>query len=228
MGSRAAAVIPAAGTGRRIGGARKPFLEVAGAPLLWHTLRPFLAIAEIEWIIVALHRDEVGRPPPWLASLDRRVRLVVGGAERGESVLAGLRVVPAEAAVVAIHDAARPLATVDLVRRVLAAASRGYGALAALPLVDTIHEVDAESTIVATPRRERFRRAQTPQAFPRDLILAAYEQAVAAGISATDDAALVARFGGRVVTVAGEEQNIKVTTAADLIIAEAFLRRRTT
>lgn len=209
-----------------MGGTFKPFLELAGEPLLVHTLRPFLDIDEIEQIVIALPDALALAPPPWLNALDPRIHIVGGGAERGDSVRRALAAVPVAIDVVLVHDAARPLVTVDVIRRALAAAAGGRSVIAALPVTDTIQEVDDAGRIVATPDRSRLRAAQTPQAFPRTVLVDAYAQAAAAGTRATDDAALVARCGAVVEVIDGELDNLKVTTPADLDRAAALLRQR--
>lgn len=226
MTPRVAVVVPAGGAGRRMGGVRKQYIELAGEPLLLHTLRPFLAHPAVEWVVVALPAEDVPRPPAWLVDLDPRVRWVAGGEERGDSVRQALEAVPEEADVVLVHDAARPLVTREVIDRAIVAASRGVGAVAAVPVTDTIKEVDAEGRIVATPERSRLWRAQTPQAFPRAMIVDAYHRAAADGLRATDDAALVERYGGTVVVVEGAPENLKVTGPLDLVVTEALLRAR--
>lgn len=224
--TRAAALIPAAGAGRRMGGAHKPMLELRGEPLLLHTLRPFLQTAGIEQVIVALPADVAANPPGWLTGLDPRIQVVAGGAERGDSVHAALVATDRAIDVVLVHDAARPLVTTDLIARAMGAAAQGRSVIAAVPPTDTIQQIDAHGAIVATPNRASLRAAQTPQAFPRAVLLDAYERAAADGVRATDDAALVARCGIRVDVIEGDVENIKVTTPGDLAHAEALLARR--
>ncbi|HEY8484844.1 MAG TPA: 2-C-methyl-D-erythritol 4-phosphate cytidylyltransferase [Longimicrobiales bacterium] len=226
MTPRVAVVVPAGGAGRRMGGVRKQYMELAGEPLLLHTLRPFLAHPAVEWVVVALPAEDVPRPPAWLVDLDPRVRWVAGGEERGDSVRLALEAVPEEADLVLVHDAARPLVTREVIDRAIAAASEGVGAVAAVPVTDTIKEVDAEGRIVATPERSRLWRAQTPQAFPRAMIVDAYRRAAADGFRATDDSTLVEHYGGTVVVVEGAPENLKVTGPLDLVVAEALLRAR--
>jgi len=209
-----------------MGGAHKPMLELRGEPLLLHTLRPFLRIAEIEQVIVALPADVAADPPGWLTGLDPRIQVVAGGAERGDSVHAALVATDDNMDVVLVHDAARPLVTTELIERAMAAAAQGRNVIAAVPPADTIQQVDADDRIVATPDRSSLRAAQTPQAFPRAVLLEAYERAAADGVRATDDAALVARCGIRVDVIEGDVENIKVTTPGDLAHAEALLARR--
>jgi 2-C-methyl-D-erythritol 4-phosphate cytidylyltransferase len=224
--TRAGVVIPAAGAGRRLGGVRKPFLPLAGEPMLLHALRPFLACDAVTAIVVALAAEDAAAPPPWLAALAPRVRVVPGGAERGDSVARALAALPPDVEVVLVHDAARPLLPRRIVDRCIAAAAAGRSVVTAVPVTDTIKEVDGEGAIVATPERARLWRAQTPQAFPRALLEEAYSQAAADGVAATDDAALVARTGVRVYVLEGADENLKVTTAADVRIAEALLAAR--
>lgn len=234
-GIRAAAVIPAGGAGLRMategaaagaraGGraaTRKQFLELGGEPVLLRALRPFLEHPSFEWVVVALPAEEAAHPP---AYLDRRVTVVAGGATRGDSVRAGLEAVPETADVVLIHDAARPLLTRAVVDRVLHAAAAGTGAIAAVPVADTLKRVGGAGEIVETVDRAGLWGAQTPQGFPRSVIVGAYRRAAAEGWSATDDAALVERCGGRVRVVDGDPRNIKITRPGDLTLAETLLR----
>lgn len=226
MTPEVAVIVPAAGTGARMGGAAKPFLQLNGEPVLVHALRPFLARADVARVVVALPAAEAASPPPWLTRLDRRIAIVLGGGERAESVLLALDAVPESADIVVVHDAARPLVTAEVIERTVAAVTATAGAIAAIDASDTIHEVDAEGTIVATPDRTQLRQAQTPQAFPRALLAEACRRAAAEGVSATDEASLVARYGGRVSAVHGDRENLKVTVPSDLALAESILRTR--
>jgi 2-C-methyl-D-erythritol 4-phosphate cytidylyltransferase len=225
MSARVAVVLPAGGEGRRFGGA-KTFVTMAGKPVLRHALEPFLNDLRVEWIIIAVPAEIAESPPEWLAELGPRVRLVPGGRERGDSVRAALDVVPDAADVVLVHDAARPLVSASLVARAIDAAAGGISVIAAIPVTDTIQEVDAAGRIVHTPERARLWQAQTPQAFPREVIQDAYRRAEFDGVSATDDAALVLRCGQPVCVVPGERENMKITVQADVVIAETLLRLR--
>ncbi|HEX7119463.1 MAG TPA: 2-C-methyl-D-erythritol 4-phosphate cytidylyltransferase [Longimicrobiales bacterium] len=219
-------VIAAGGAGRRMGGVRKQYAELLGEPVLLHSLRPFLAHPSVVCAVVALPAEDAADPPDWLSGLDERIVLVAGGAERGESVHRGLEAVPESVDVVLVHDAARPLVSRAVIDRALAAAAGGVGAVVGVPVTDTLKEVDAEERIVGTPDRSTLRAAQTPQAFPRAMLLDAYRRAAREGVAATDDAALVERYGGTVVVVEGAPENIKVTRPIDLVIAEALMRSR--
>lgn len=218
---RAAVVIPAGGSGKRMGsGVRKQYLELGGEPMLLHSIRLFLEHPDFHWVIVALPLEDASSPPLFLPE---GVTVVAGGAERGDSVRFGLEAVPASAEVVLVHDAARPLVGREVVDRVLAAAADGVGAIAAVAVTDTLKRVAEDGTITETVPREGLWRAQTPQGFPRDMLVSAYARAREEGLSGTDEAALVERYGGRVVVVEGSSRNIKVTNPADLDLAERLL-----
>lgn len=226
MSTRAALVMPAAGTGRRLGGVYKPFVELAGRPLLAHTLKPFLADPRVVLAVLAVPPDVLAAPPGWLAALAPRVRLVEGGTERGDSVRLALAAVPDDIDVVLVHDAARPLVTADIVDRAIRSAAAGESVITAIPATDTVQRVDADGRIVETPDRSTLWLAQTPQAFPREVVVLAYEAAREAGTTATDDAAIVLRRGVPVRVIEGDAANLKITVPADLALAEALLRAR--
>lgn len=217
--------VPAAGRGARMGDRRKPWLELAGEPLLLHALRPFLDHADVVAVRVALAASDVTDPPGWLRGLDRRVRLVPGGGTRAESVARAVEALPSGVAVVVVHDAARPLLDGSTLERCLAAAREGRGAVAGWPATDTLKEVDADGHVLSTPDRTRLWHAQTPQAFPAEMLRRAYAE-LEDPASATDDAAVVERAGGPVVMVRGSPRNLKVTRPGDLPLAELFLRMR--
>lgn len=217
---RVGVAIPAAGSGQRMGGVRKAFVEVAGSPLLYHALAPFLVDDRVERVAVAVSSDVLGDPPEWLTRLAPRVELVEGGASRAESVRRALAVLPESVAAIAIHDAARPLASEALVRACIDHALSGVGAVAGCPAVDTMKEVEDER-IVASPDRSRLWHAHTPQVFPASQLRAAY----ALGEEATDDAALVARVGGEVKMIDDGGWNVKVTRPDDVAVAEALMAR---
>jgi 2-C-methyl-D-erythritol 4-phosphate cytidylyltransferase len=223
---RAGVVIPAGGAGRRMGGVRKPFLELAGKTLLEHALAPFLRSDAVAYIAVAVPAETLENPPQWLKDLAPRVRLVEGGAERGDSVRNGINALSHDMQVILVHDAARPLVSDDIIDRCIAAAANGRSVVAAVPVTDTIKEVDEGGRITGTPDRRGMWAAQTPQAFPALLLRDAYARALEDRITATDDAALVARYGATVTVVDGAADNIKVTSPADLAVAEVLLAQR--
>ncbi len=217
--------VPAAGAGRRMGGVRKPFLELGGEPMLLHSLRPFLKHPMVTSVAVALGEEDLRDPPSWLRNQDPRVTLVPGGANRGDSVRAALEALPRSVDLVAIHDAARPLVNEAILDACIQAVGSNRGAVAGWPAVDTLKMVGAENRISRTLARAEVWHAHTPQVFPRDLILRAYRAAAADGVGDTDDAALVERIGGTVVMVAGSPWNLKVTRPEDLALAEFLLGR---
>ncbi len=217
-------VIVAAGSGTRTGSEQlKQFRWVAGKPMLLHSVQRFMERPDVALVVAVLPRNYAGDPPPWLFQCDLdRLLVSVGGRERGDSVLSGLQDLPLEVKTVLIHDAARPLADSATIERVVAEARRGRGAVAALPVADTLKEIDDEGRVVRTVDRARLWRAQTPQGFPRDMIERAYADAKRQNVSATDDAALCERLGLEVVVVQGSELAMKVTVEEDFARLEAL------
>ena len=163
-------------------------------------------------------------PPPWLFQCDtERLLIAHGGKERADSVWNGLGDVPDEATVVLVHDAARPLVSDAMIARVIERARRGVGAIPALPVTDTLKRVDAAGRITATIDRDGLYRAQTPQGFPRDMLMDAHRAAQREQLAATDDAALCERLGFPVEVVRGSEKAMKVTEEADFDRAGALI-----
>jgi 2-C-methyl-D-erythritol 4-phosphate cytidylyltransferase len=217
-------VIVAAGSGSRVGGNElKQFRWVAGKPMLLHSVQAFHRRPDVAMVVCVLPKAFVGDPPPWLFQCDiDRLLISVGGRERTESVANGLEDLPEEVSVVLVHDAARPLISESMIDRVVVEARAGRGAIAALPVVDTLKEVDDDGRVTRTVDRARLWRAQTPQGFPRDMIERAHSQARAENIVATDDAALFERLGLPVVVVRGSERAMKITDEDDFARAEAL------
>lgn len=217
-------VIVAGGSGSRTGSTElKQFRWVAGKPALLHSVQAFMARPDVAVVVVVLPKAYAADPPPWLFQCDvDRLLVSVGGRERHESVVNGLEDLPEEVTIAVVHDAARPLVTDATIDRVIAVAREGQGAVAALPVVDTLKEVDESGRIVRTVDRTRLWRAQTPQAFPRQMIEAAHVAARRDHIGATDDAALCERLGLPVVVVRGSERGLKITEEADFARADAL------
>lgn len=226
------AVVPAAGVGRRMGGeCPKQYLSLAGAPLLHHSLLCLLRLPRIERVAVALHlADERAGELPILQ--DPRVLRVTGGAERADSVLAGLRAlqegvheIAYEHDWVLVHDAARPcLPLADLERLVARVLDTGEGGILALPVVDTLKRAGADGRrVAATEDRRHFWRAQTPQMFRLGELRAALERALAAGAGVTDEASAMEWAGHPVQLVEGSAANLKVTVPGDLALAAFHL-----
>jgi 2-C-methyl-D-erythritol 4-phosphate cytidylyltransferase len=229
MTRRIVAIIAAAGQGRRLAAAvAKQYLSLGEMPILARTLRVFDENPLVEGIVLAVGADQrealeqrVLRSYP----CRKLVEVVPGGAERQESVARALEAVSPGCEVVVIHDGVRPLLSQQLLTTVIETARRSGAAMAAVPARDTVKEVEA-GLVRATLDRSRIWLAQTPQAFSADLIRRAHEAAGRERVRGTDDAALVERLGASVEIVPGSEENIKVTTAADLMYAEAVLAAR--
>lgn len=218
-------IVVAAGRSERMDGLDKVFAPLMGRPLLVWTLAAFKQCDAIEGVVAVAAPQAVDRVralcDEW--RFTKVVAVVPGGETRQDSVRAGLDAAPA-ATIVAIHDAARPLVTPDLIERGVALARETGAALCAIPSRDTVKEVDGDPPVVrATPDRARMWLAQTPQVFDRALLLEAH---AAATSPATDDAALVEAAGHAVYVYEGAASNFKITTPEDLIIAEALLRER--
>lgn len=217
-------VIVAGGSGTRVGGNElKQFRWVAGKPMLLHSVQTFMARPDVGMVVCVLPQAYAGDPPPWLFQCDvDRLLVSVGGRTRSESVANGLDDLPDEAQIVLVHDAARPLVDADTIERVVRSVRDGRCAIAALPVVDTLKEVDEEGLITRTVSRDSLWRAQTPQGFPRQIIVDAHRRAAREHISVTDDAALCERLGIPVRVVRGTERALKVTESSDFARAEAL------
>ncbi|MFC8047563.1 2-C-methyl-D-erythritol 4-phosphate cytidylyltransferase [Nocardia sp. NPDC057353] len=213
---RVVALVPAAGRGVRLGETLpKAFVPVGGTPMITLSVDGLIASGAVDEIVVMVPPELVESA---VALLPGSVRVVVGGAERTDSVRAGLAAAP-DATHVLVHDAARALTPPDLVRRVVAALRAGHDAvIPALPVVDTVKSVDADGIVTGTPDRAGLRAIQTPQGFAAEPLRRAYADPA---LSATDDAGLVERLGIPVHTVAGDPLAFKITTPLDLILAGA-------
>ncbi len=232
MSSRAASppdvgvVIVAAGSGVRAGpGGPKQFRPIAGVPVLLRALRPFLARADVRRVVVTLPPDVAGRPPVWLQELlGERVIGVAGGTTRADSVRAGLAALGDLPPVVLVHDAARPFVEPATIAAVIERARTGVGAVAAVPIGDTVKDVDDDGRVARTVARARLWRAQTPQGFPGSMLVAGYARWPDDAPPPTDDAEAVERAGFPVEVVPGSACNLKVTTEEDWRLAEALAR----
>ena len=226
--------------GGRTGAARKElvpskqFTDLRGTPILIRTLRTFAAVALVDEIRVALRETEITGFRERLEKeakdvLKKKVELVVGGETRQESVERALSWEPAaDDDVVLVHDAVRPLVTAEIIQEVIAAAQKYGAAIAALPAVDTVKQVErtAEGALVkATIPRAGVVLAQTPQGFRYGVLRKAFDEAGADGFAGTDEASLVERSGQEVAVVMGLPRNLKITTPADMDLAEYYLDR---
>lgn len=225
-----AAIIPAAGRGERMRSSHpKVFTPLLGKPLLAWTLEPFLRAGIFSSILIACppeHRECVRTIIGERAAGQSDVRLVAGGQVRQESVLNCFKEIPGDAELIAIHDGARPLVTLQLIRDVLERAKQNGAAIAAVPCKDTVKVCDEQGIVINTLERAGLRAVQTPQCFKRTILAAAFEKAHKDGYVATDEATLVERIGVPVYTVMGAHENIKVTTPEDIILCEQILERR--
>jgi 2-C-methyl-D-erythritol 4-phosphate cytidylyltransferase len=220
-------IIPAGGTGRRMGGEiPKQYLLLAGIPILAHTLSAFQRSPLVDEIILAVPEGdilEVRRTVVERYDFFRVSLVLAGGRERQDSVRNALAHVSDEHGVIVIHDGVRPFVTGDLIERAVAGAKK-YGAVSTgIPVRDTVKEVDEAGRVVKTVPREGLWLTQTPQAFRREVILAAYQRAAADGFYGTDDASLVERTGIPVRMIPGDKDNIKVTTPEDLVQGEMIV-----
>lgn len=226
---KAVAIIVAAGEGKRLGQTDpKAYVPLGGRPLLLRTLDRFCAARHVGSLIVVaaapeltrcaalLHGDPAVKGRPWIVQS--------GGATRQQSVKRGLSRIAADTDIVAIHDAARPFVSPELIDRCIEEASERGAAVAGLPARDTIKMVSAERWVQSTPERSSLWEIQTPQAFRAQMILEAHDRAAAHGIEATDDAGLVEWMGLPVYVVEGDRTNFKITLPEDLVVAEALIR----
>jgi 2-C-methyl-D-erythritol 4-phosphate cytidylyltransferase len=231
-------IIPAAGLGTRMappgkkGLPSKQFFEINGTPILIHTLRVFARNQQVSRIVVALRKNEMEQVGRRLEKekLASKVEMVEGGEHRQDSVanaLAALKAAPDD--IVLVHDAVRPFVDNEIIANVIHETERHGAAIAGLPAVDTIKQVEraAEGAIItSTIPRERVVQAQTPQGFRYELIKRAFNAAATDGFTGTDEASLVERLGESVWVVMGSARNIKITTPADMELAE-FLMAQT-
>jgi 2-C-methyl-D-erythritol 4-phosphate cytidylyltransferase len=220
------AIIAAAGQGTRLGGKRpKQFLELAGVPVIIHTLKRFEQCAAIDEVIVVLPAQNASTFLTLAGkyALRKLARIVPGGATRAESVWRGLQSVRAATAeIVAVHDGVRPFVTVEEIEQTVRAAAISGAAILTAPVIDTIKEVN-NSQVVRTLERARLQRALTPQCFRYELLRRAFEQSPELVASATDDSSLVESLGITVATVEGDARNIKITRPEDIALAEIIL-----
>ncbi|MDQ3666503.1 MAG: 2-C-methyl-D-erythritol 4-phosphate cytidylyltransferase [Acidobacteriota bacterium] len=221
------AIIAAAGQGTRMGGNRaKQFLELAGTPIIIHTLRSFELCEAIHEIILVLPAQDTAG---FLVIVEKHrlrklSRIVPGGTTRAESVLKGLLAVrSATAEIIAIHDGVRPFVTADEITETVKAAEMNGAAILTTAVTDTIKEV-SKGIVAKTLPRTALRRALTPQCFRFELLRRAYEQVDVLDPELTDESALVERLGVKVTIVEGSSRNIKITGPEDLALGEVLLK----
>lgn len=240
-------IIPAAGLGTRMAPVpsalegkdkkaqpSKQFTELSGTPILIHTLRKFAGADEVDGIWIALRENEMEGFRERLRKdaldlLKKRIELVVGGEHRQQSVANALNAIVAEPEdIVLVHDAVRPFVTREIIHDVIDGAKKHGAAIAGLPAIDTVKQVErtADGAIVkATIPRAGIVMAQTPQGFRYSVIKKVFDEAAADGFMGTDEASLAERSGHEVAVVMGSPRNIKITTPADMDLAEFYLKK---
>ncbi len=217
------AIIVAAGSGERFGSEiPKQFIKINGKPVIVHTIERFQAAPSVDSIILVLAADRLAEYDALRSEIPKLARIVAGGKTRAESVLNGLNAVGETCEVVAVHDGARPLVSVDEIERTIAKALKTGAACLVAPVTDTIKSIRG-SEIAATLDRDKLRRALTPQAFKLDVLRRAFDLADL-NEAVTDECYLVEKLGHPIAIVEGSSANIKITHAADLAFAELLVR----
>jgi 2-C-methyl-D-erythritol 4-phosphate cytidylyltransferase len=218
-------IIAAAGVGRRMKTDRpKQLLALDDTPIIIHTVRKFDAASVIDHIIVTAPRESVEEVRGLItkAQLRKPVTVVQGGERRQDSVFIGMQHLPPDTSIVAVHDAVRPFVTLDEIERVVAEAKARGAAILAVPIVDTVKQVERD-LVQSTLTREHLVLAQTPQVFQLDILRQAFDGARKDEYYGTDESSLVERIGLPVSIVRGSERNIKITRPSDLVLAKVFL-----
>jgi 2-C-methyl-D-erythritol 4-phosphate cytidylyltransferase/2-C-methyl-D-erythritol 2,4-cyclodiphosphate synthase len=224
-----AAVIAAGGSGTRMNvGIPKQFLEIAGKPILLHTVETIAAIEAVRQVIVALPSEHIAAASALFQNhhLPAEIKFVAGGSNRQESVHAGVLNVDPDIDIIMVHDAVRALCGRDLILRVLDVALKKGGAVPGIPAVDTIQRVSREGRIRVTPPREELYAIQTPQAFHSEILRSALLRAKEEGFLGTDESSVVRWAGHPVYIAQGSSENLKITTPLDLKIAEMLISKR--
>ncbi len=219
------AIIPAAGTGIRMGGATpKQFLSLEGIPIFVHTLRKFAASEAIDEIFLGLRPEEMDRASQEIAlqNFSKPVRLIAGGNSRQETVARCLDQAAADTEVVVVHDAVRPFVELAMIQQIVDAARKDGAVILGVPSVDTVKKVELQ-TITGTIPRARIVLAQTPQAFRYTILRTAVDRALSEGYSGTDESSLVEHDGQVVKVLMGSDRNIKITKPSDLPLARLFI-----
>ncbi|WP_078543170.1 2-C-methyl-D-erythritol 4-phosphate cytidylyltransferase [Litchfieldia alkalitelluris] len=221
-------IILAAGQGSRMqAGINKQFLEIQSVPLIVHTLRAFEEDQRCNGIILVINPKELDEIEALLNEygINKVHKIVPGGKERQDSVYSGLKVI-GDSSVVLVHDGARPFVKQAFIHTLVEKALTHSAAVLAVPVKETIKQVDSQSAVIQTIDRSNVWAIQTPQAFQIDILRDAHEKAVQEGFLGTDDASLVERIGKNVYIVESDYMNIKITTPEDLLFAEAILKSR--
>jgi len=223
------ALIAAAGIGKRMNTKiSKPFIPIFGRPILAYTIEKFEQCTFIEKIFLIVNQEEKDlclKEVILKYNFSKVQNLIAGGETRQDSVYNGLKNLDADTDIVVIHDGARPLIEKSIIKESIEVAKEFSAAIVVIPLIDTVKRSNKDFFINETLNRQEIWRAQTPQTFKYDVILSSYHQAYKDKFYSTDDAAIVEKYGHKVKMVIGSEENIKITTPFDIIIAENFLKR---
>lgn len=216
------AIIVAAGSGSRFNSETpKQFLDLSGRPVVAHSIERFMEAPSIDAVILVVGRQQLDSYAP--NSFSKPLLIVEGGATRAHSVLKGLEAVPDGTTIVAVHDGARPLVTIDEIERTIESAKRTGAACLVAPITDTIKSIN-DGKIDGTLDRNKLRRALTPQAFDFELLKRAFESVELSDVI-TDECYLVEKLGHAIAIVEGSLRNIKITHAEDLVLAKALLKQ---
>lgn len=225
---RCAALVAAAGSSARMGGVNKLLQPLDGVPVLVRTLAAFQVAGSVDEIVVAAREEDILEISQLCRTygLTKCAKVIRGGENRVHSVLLAALEASPEAELLAVQDGARPLVTPELIDRVVTAAARCSAAAPAVAVKDTVKAVREDGAVAETLDRDVLRAVQTPQVFEASLLKAALQSALESGVPVTDDCSAVERLGKVVFLVDGEEENIKITTPVDMILAEAILKAR--
>ena len=224
------ALVLAAGQGRRMGaGKKKPYVLLAGKPILFHTLREFEACPSIDEVVLIVEKHEIDHARSAIVEaydLSKIVSIVAGGLKRQDSVWEGIKAIKGDCELVMVHDGVRPFISQVLLQKAIDATRESGATVVAVPVKDTIKVVSREKEVLQTLDRKTLWSVQTPQTFNHDLLKRAHEKARQDGFYGTDDASLVERMGVTVRVVNGSYENIKITTPEDLVLGETILQKR--
>lgn len=225
---RCTALVAAAGSSRRMGGVNKLLQPLDGVPVLARTLTALQLARQVDGIVIAAREEDLVEISRLCHTygITKCAKVVRGGETRAHSVLLAALEAPPETELLAVQDGARPLVTPELIDRVISAAARCGAAAPAVPVKDTVKSVREGGAVAETLDRSSLRAVQTPQVFEASLLKAALQSAVEQEIPVTDDCSAVERLGKVVFLVEGDEENLKITTPTDLILAEAVLQAR--
>ena len=225
---RCAALVAAAGSSNRMGGVNKLMEPLDGIPVLARTLMALEQASRVDEIIIATREEDLVEISQLckVYGISKCSKVVRGGESRAHSVMLAALETSSDVEFLAVQDGARPLVTPELIDRVIEKAEKCNAAAPAIPVKDTVKIVSENGEVKETPDRSVMRAVQTPQVFQADLLKAALQSALEAEIPITDDCSAVERLGKVVFLVDGDEENLKITTPVDLILAEAILRAR--